>query len=76
MPVDVHGEQTIEVTYTNDPAEVKRVLDMYQQWIASGEEKFMGLDLEYTSHRSENQKKIAVLQIAFRRHVLVFHYSR
>ncbi|CAM0907490.1 unnamed protein product [Alopecurus aequalis] len=75
MPVDVHGEQTIEVTYTNDPAEVQRVLDMYQQWIATGEEMFIGLDLEYTSHKDEKDKKIAVLQLAFRRHVLVFHYS-
>ncbi|CAM0883301.1 unnamed protein product [Alopecurus aequalis] len=75
MPVDVHGEQTIDATYTNDPAEVQRVLDMYKQWIASGEDKFMGLDLEYTSHMLEEEKKIAVLQLAFHRHVLVFHYS-
>ncbi|CAM0956221.1 unnamed protein product [Alopecurus aequalis] len=75
MPVDVHDEKTIEVTYTNDPAEVQRVLDMYQQSIANGEDKFMGLDLEYTSHMNEDEKKIAVLQLDFRRHVLVFHYS-
>ena len=76
LTVDVHGEQTIEATYTNDPAEVQRVLDMYKLWIAEGEEKIMGLDMEYTSHKCYNQKKIAVLQLAFRRHVLVFHYSR
>ncbi|CAM0880341.1 unnamed protein product [Alopecurus aequalis] len=75
MPVVVHGEQTIEVTYTNDPAEAQQVLDMYQQWIASGEDMFMGLDLEYMSHKDEKDKKIVVLQLAFRRHVLVFHYS-
>ena len=39
ITVDVHGEQTIKATYTNDPAEVQRVLDMYKLWIAEGEEK-------------------------------------
>ena len=43
LTVHVHGEQTIEATYTNDPAEVQRVLDMYKLWIAEGEEKLMGL---------------------------------
>lgn len=70
--VDVHGGQAIQVTYTNDPAEVQRVLDMYKQWIDSGDDKFMGLDMEYTCHKA---KKMAVLQLAMRRHVLVFHYS-
>ena len=76
MQVDVHNEQTIDVTYTNDPTKVQRIIDMYKQWIASGEGKFMGLDFEYTSHKLEKEKKIAVLHLAFRRHVLVFHYSR
>ena len=30
LQVVIHGEQTIDVTYTNDLAEVQRVLDMYK----------------------------------------------
>jgi hypothetical protein len=45
---------------------------MYKQWIDSGDDKFMGLDMEYTCHK---EKKMAVLQLVMRRHVLVFHYS-
>jgi len=35
----------------------------------------VGLDFEYTNHRDENEKKIAVVQLSMRRHVLVFHYA-
>jgi hypothetical protein len=35
----------------------------------------VGLDFEYTNHDSEDEKKIAVIQLSMRRHVLVFHYA-
>ena len=54
--VTVHGNQKIEAVYTNDPAELERVLDMYQKWFAAGDPKIMGLDMEYTSDRALKDK--------------------
>ena len=74
--VTIHGSQKIEAVYTNNPAELERVLDMYQEWFAAGDPKIMGLDMEYTSDRALKDKRMAVIQIAMRRHVLIFQYSR
>jgi hypothetical protein len=73
--VHIHDEEDLEVVYTNDPWEVRRVLDMYTEWLMEDEHKFVGLDFEYTNHRAEDEKKIAVVQLCMRRHVLVFHYA-
>jgi hypothetical protein len=31
--VHIHDGQDLEVVYTNDPWEVRRVLDMYTEWL-------------------------------------------
>jgi hypothetical protein len=49
-------------------------LAMYKKWLWEDKHRFVGLDLEYTS-RGKNQW-IAVMQLAMRDHVLVFHYCR
>ena len=76
MPLTVHGNQKIEAVYTNDPAELERVLDMYQKWFAAGDPKIMGLDMEFTSDRALKDKRMAVIQLAMRHHVLVYQYAR
>ena len=68
----IYGNKEIEVVYTNDPAEVQRVVDMYQGWLKEEEHKFVGLDMEYTWGRMDD-KRMAVIQLGLRRHVLVFH---
>ena len=72
IPIPVHGGKFIQAVYTNDPAEVHRVIDMFQQWLVEEDVKFVGLDMEY----SKDHQKLAVMQIAMRDHVLLFHFSR
>ncbi|KAK1661345.1 hypothetical protein QYE76_049504 [Lolium multiflorum] len=69
-----HGSTYIDVVYTNEAATVDRILRMYEGWLDEDEDrfKFVGLDLEYDS----SGHKLAVMQIAMREHVLVFHYIR
>ena len=74
--INIHGNQKITVVYTNKPRELERVLDMYQQWFAKGDPKIMGLDMEYTFSRLDKDKRMAVIQIAMRRHVLVYQTNR
>lgn len=74
-PVRIHDGQDLEVVYTNDPWKVRRVLDMYTEWLKEEDHKFLGLDFEYTNHDAEDEKKIAVVQLSMRRHALVFHYA-
>lgn len=74
--VTIHGNQKIVVVCTNNPATLEQVLDMYQGWFAEGDPKIMGLDMEYTRDRDKNDKKMALIQIAMRRHVLVYQNSR
>ena len=73
--VTIHGNQKIEAVYTNNPAELERVLDMYMAWFAAGDPKIMGLDMEYTSARALKDKRMAIIQLAMRRHVLVYQYA-
>ena len=47
----IHDGQSIDVVYTNDLTEVQRNLDMYERMLEGRdpEDRFMALDLEYTS---------------------------
>ena len=74
----VHGGKEIEVVYTNEEETMSKYLKMYAQWYAEEEEnKFVGLDLEYTpedpNHEEDNY--LAVAQLCMRNHVLVCHFS-
>ena len=70
--VPAHAGKWIEAVYTNEAATVDSILQMYERWLAEDEIKFVGLDTEYNS----SQRKVAVMQLAMRDHVLVFHKIR
>ena len=75
VKVPIHCNKDIEVVYTNESAEVEKVLQMYEGWLEGMEEKFMGLDLEYTNDE-RYYEQVFVVQLGLRNHVLVFHWSR
>ena len=47
-----HGTTYLSVVYTNNSAKVEDFLSDFEIWLEEAEEedKFMGLDLEYTSN--------------------------
>lgn len=49
---------------------------MYEEWLKEEKNKFVGLDLEYTRKSSYRRRGVAVMQLAMREHVLVYHYCR
>jgi hypothetical protein len=74
--IAAHGTTILDVVYTNDTATVDHILEMYEQWLESEQHRFVGLDLEYTPKSDDKPREIAVVQLAMRTHVLVFHYCR
>ena len=70
--VHAHGATWIEAVYTNEPKTVDLILEKYERWLEEEEIKFVGLDLEY----DRSKKRLAVMQLAMREHVLVFHFIR
>lgn len=49
-------------------------LSDFKKWLreAREQDKFIGLDLEYTT----NQEEVVVIQICFKNYVLVFQWAR
>ena len=70
-----HVPADIDVVYTNDVHVVTETLHMYAGLLKGETHKYMGLDLEYTNE-DDDDKHVAVVQLAMRKHVLVFQYSR
>jgi hypothetical protein len=70
--VHAHSATWIEAVYTNEPVTVDLILEKYERWLEEEEIKFIGLDLE----DDRMQTRVAVMQIATREHVLVFHMIR
>uniref|UniRef100_A0A8I6WNG8 3'-5' exonuclease domain-containing protein n=1 Tax=Hordeum vulgare subsp. vulgare TaxID=112509 RepID=A0A8I6WNG8_HORVV len=73
--VVAHGTTKLRVVYTNLSREVPFFLQqLKERWFdhAEDHEKFFGLDLEYTS----DQSGVAVIQICFAGHVLIFQWVR
>ena len=73
--VRAHGTTDLNVVYTNDCAMVKKFLSSFERWLAETDdenEKFLGLDLEYTA----NGRGVAVIQLCFKKHVLIFQWAR
>ena len=64
----------LDVVYTNEEATLEQTLAMYEQWLQVDEHKFVGLDLEYTMEHPVFDNDLAVVQLAMRTHVLVYHY--
>ena len=73
--VTAHGKTELDVVYTNEEATMVQTLAMYEQWLREDEHKFVGLDLEYTKEDPYWDNDLAVVQLAMRTHVLVYHYS-
>ena len=70
-----HGTTMLDVVYTNESREVPFFLEqLKERWLdaAMDHEKFLGLDLEYTA----DQRGVAVIQLCFARHVLIFQWAR
>lgn len=72
-----HGPTDIEVTYTNDIAQVEKTLEVLKMKLLKMEEKdeFMGLDFEYTNAEEES-KEVAVVQLCVDKTVLVWQLAR
>uniref|UniRef100_A0A8I6YS36 3'-5' exonuclease domain-containing protein n=1 Tax=Hordeum vulgare subsp. vulgare TaxID=112509 RepID=A0A8I6YS36_HORVV len=73
--VVAHGTTKLRVVYTNLSREVPFFLQqLKERWFdhAADHEKFFGLDLEYTA----DQRGVAVIQICFARHILIFQWAR
>uniref|UniRef100_A0A8I6YZU8 3'-5' exonuclease domain-containing protein n=1 Tax=Hordeum vulgare subsp. vulgare TaxID=112509 RepID=A0A8I6YZU8_HORVV len=69
-----HGTTKLRVVYTNLSREVPFFLQqLKERWFdhAADHEKFLGLDLEYTA----DQRGVAVIQLCFARHVLIFQWA-
>ena len=64
---------TLHVAHTNDSRVVPRLLARLTGLHDADEHhKFFGLDFEYTA----DQRDVAVIQIAYKKHVMVFQWSR
>ena len=70
-----HGTTMLDVVYTNESREMPFFLQqLKERWFdhAADHEKFLGLDLEYTA----DQRGVAVIQLCFKHHVLIFQWAR
>ena len=72
-----HGPTDIEVTYTNNIAQVEETLRLLKFKLLKMpvDEEFMGLDFEYTNADEESQE-VAVVQLCVEQTVLVWQLSR
>jgi len=66
--IEVHGEKKIDVVYTTDPRTVRNTLNNFTSWLQFEENRFVGLDLEY----SRDCHRIAMVQLSMKGHVLVY----
>ena len=64
----------LSVIYTNDSNVMTWYLNKLSELVerANEQESFIGLDLEYT----RDQKDVAVIQLCFKKYVLVFQWAR
>ncbi|XBJ18428.1 hypothetical protein VPH35_009597 [Triticum aestivum] len=62
---------------TNEPYKVEEILSLYEEWLREDRYKFVGLDLEYTREDYfDHSRKVAVMQLAMCKHVLVYHLCK
>ena len=75
--IDADGNTKLEVLYTKEPYKVEEILTLYEEWLREDRYKFVGLDLEYTREDYfDRSRKVAVMQLAMRKHVLVYHLCK
>ena len=71
-----HGMTEIEITYTNNVKVVEENTAMFRRMLEKEADKFLGLDFEYIADYADYEEEVAVIQLALRRHVLVFQLHR
>ena len=71
-----HDNKKIDVVYTNKEETVVRVLRMYEGWLGIDEDKFVGLDLEYTLEHPYEGSEVAIVQLDMQKHIIVYHLYR
>ena len=75
--IDADGNTRLEVLYTNEPYKVEEILSLYEELLREDRYKFVGLDLEYTREDYfDRSRKVAVMQLAMRKHVLIYHLCK
>ena len=76
--INAYGTMNLEVVYTNEISTVTHTLQKFEQWLEEMKYMIVGLDIEFTRERKNEDppRKIAVIQIALLNHVLVFHYYK
>ena len=75
--IDANGNTKLDVLYTNEPHKVEEILTLYEEWLHEDRYKFVGLYLEYTREDYfDRSRKVAVMQLAMRKHVLVYHLCK
>ena len=71
-----HGTTKIEIMYTNNVEVVEENTAMFRRMLEKEADKFLGLDFEYIADYADYEEEVAVIQLALRRHVLVFQLPR
>ena len=75
--ITAHGTTLLTLVYTNEEWKVNETLAMFEKMLDEDKSggRFVGLDLEYTP-RGFGYQRMAVVQLAVKEHVLVYHYCR
>ena len=75
--IKAHGTTMLTVVYTNETWKVDETLAMFEKTLDEDKSghRFVGLDLEYTP-RGVGYERMAVVKLAVKEHVLVYHYCR
>ena len=77
LSIVVDGNTKLDVVYTNEPHKMEEILTLYEEWLREDRYKFVGLDLEYTREDYfDHSRKVAIMQLAMRKHVLVYHLCK
>lgn len=64
----------LRAVYTNEDHTLESALAMYEEWLEDEKHKVVGLDLEYTP--PGKTQAVALVQIAMRKHVLLYHWCK
>ena len=75
-PEVADGNTKLDVWYTNEPGKVEEIIALYEDWLREEKYKFVGLGMEFTRKDCYGRRKVAVMQLAMRNHVLVYHFCK
>jgi len=75
-PIVADGNTKLDVWYTNEPGKVEEIIALYEDWLREEKYKFVGLGMEFTRKDRYGRRKVVVMQLAMRNHVLVYHFCK